>query len=169
MSKNLNHTNMASFEELVQIVRENCRNSDVVADEKMTPKGVKIHPSDLKQVCLSLHQHATAFFDMLSCITVVDNGPDAGTLEVIYNLYSIPYNHHLALKVVTPRDQAEIDTVEDVWKTANWHEREAYDMFGVKFKNHSDLRRILLPADWDGHPLRKDYRQQEYYRGVKVD
>lgn len=160
---------MASFEELVQIVRESCSNSEVLADEKMTPKGVRIEPSDLRNVCINLHRNATTFFDMLSCITVVDNGPDAGTLEVIYNLYSIPYNHHLALKIMVPRDQAEIDTVEDVWKTANWHEREAYDMYGVKFRNHPDLRRILLPADWDGHPLRKDYKQQEYYRGVKVD
>ena len=160
---------MASFEELVEIVRENCSHSEVVADEKITPKGVKIHPSDLKKVCESLHQHTTSFFDMLSCITVVDNGPDAGTLEVIYNLYSIPYNHHLSLKIIVARDHAEIDSVEDVWKTANWHEREAYDMYGVKFKNHPDLRRILLPADWDGHPLRKDYKQQEYYRGVKLD
>jgi NADH-quinone oxidoreductase subunit C len=160
---------MASFEELVEIVREHCSNGAVVADEKMTPKGVKIHPSDLKKLCVGLHQHAATYFDMLSCITVVDNGPDAGTLDVIYNLYSIPYNHHLALKINVPREQAEIDTVEDVWKTANWHEREAYDMYGVKFRNHPDLRRILLPADWDGHPLRKDYKQQEYYRGVKLD
>ena len=160
---------MASFEELIQIVRESCGNSEVVADEKMTPKGVRIDPSDLRNVCINLHRNATTFFDMLSCITVIDNGPDAGTLEVIYNLYSIPFNHQLALKVMVSRDQAEIDTVEDVWKTANWHEREAYDMYGVKFRNHPDLRRILLPADWDGHPLRKDYKQQEYYRGVKVD
>lgn len=160
---------MASFEELIHIVRESCSNSEVVADEKMTPKGVRIDPSDLRNVCINLHRNATTFFDMLSCITVIDNGPDAGTFDVIYNLYSIPFNHQLALKVMVSRDQAEIDTVEDVWKTANWHEREAYDMYGVKFRNHPDLRRILLPADWDGHPLRKDYKQQEYYRGVKVD
>lgn len=160
---------MASFEELIHIVRESCSNSEAVADEKMTPKGVRIDPSDLRNVCINLHRNATTFFDMLSCITVIDNGPDAGTFDVIYNLYSIPFNHQLALKVMVSRDQAEIDTVEDVWKTANWHEREAYDMYGVKFRNHPDLRRILLPADWDGHPLRKDYKQQEYYRGVKVD
>ncbi|HET9487574.1 MAG TPA: NADH-quinone oxidoreductase subunit C, partial [Chryseosolibacter sp.] len=74
-----------------------------------------------------------------------------------------------SLKVTVSRDHAEVDSVEDVWKTANWHEREAYDLFGIKFRGHPDLRRILLPADWEGHPLRKDYKQQEYYRGVKLD
>lgn len=142
---------------------------DAVVDESMTPKGVRIDSADLKKVCATLKENPAAFFDMLSCITVVDNGPGTGTLEVVYNLYSIPFNHHLALKLVLPRDRAEVDSVEDIWKTANWHEREAYDLFGVKFRGHSDLRRILLPADWEGHPLRKDYKHQEYYRGVKVE
>lgn len=163
------NTDMVPFEDLVKIVREHCSNGDIVIEEKMTPKGVRIPVLDLKNVCVNLHRNPAVFFDMLSCISAVDNGPEAGTLELIYNLYSIPFNHHLALKVIVPRTQAEVDTVEDVWKTANWHEREAYDMFGVTFKGHPDLRRILLPADWDGHPLRKDYQQQEYYRGVKVD
>jgi len=160
---------MQTFEQLVMIVRAGTAHGDAVADEAMTPKGVKIDPADLKKVCSTLKENPAVFFDMLSCISVVDNGPGVGTLEVIYNLYSIPFNHHLALKLVVPRDQAEVDSVENIWKTANWHEREAYDMFGVKFRGHSDLRRILLPADWEGHPLRKDYKHQEYYRGVKVE
>ena len=160
---------MRSFDEILQRVKSKCVHGDAVADENMTPKGIRITPADLKNVCVLIHDDPALFFDMLSCITVVDNGPEGGTLEVIYNLYSIPFNHHVALKVVLSRDGAEIETVEDVWKTANWHEREAFDMFGVKFAGHSDLRRILLPADWDGHPLRKDYKQQEYYRNIKLD
>jgi NADH-quinone oxidoreductase subunit C len=160
---------MQSFDQLYLFVKESCTNGEPVADKAMTPKGVKIHQGDLRKVCASVHQHESVFFDMLSCISVVDNGPEAGTLELIYNLYSIPFNHHLALKVMVPRDQAEVDSVQDIWKTANWHEREAYDMFGIKFRGHPDLRRILLPADWTGHPLRKDYKHQEYYRGVKVE
>ena len=140
-----------------------------MADETMTPRGVRVQATDLKTVCRNLHENPSVFFDMLSCITVVDNGVEAGTMEVIYNLYSIPFNHHLALKVIVPRNHAEVDSVEGVWKTANWHEREAYDMFGLKFKGHPDLRRILMPADWDGYPLRKDYKKQEYYRGIKLD
>lgn len=160
---------MLPFDQLLEVVKQHCTHGEAVADETMSPKGIKIHPLDLKNVCRDLHQNPSVFFDMLSCLTAVDNGPEAGTLEVIYNLYSIPFNHHLALKVVVSRDASEIDTVEDIWKTANWHEREAYDMFGIKFSGHPDLRRILLPADWEGYPLRKDYKQQAYYRDVKVE
>lgn len=159
---------MKSLEEIVAIVREACQHGEVSADETMTPKGVRIHPDDLRAVCIRLHEDPAVFFDMLSCLTAIDNGPEAKTFEVVYNLYSIPFNHHLALKVVFPRDQPEVDTVQDIWKTANWHEREAWDMFGIRFRGHPDLRRILLPADWEGFPLRKDYKQQEYYRGIKV-
>jgi len=160
---------MEVFESLLTIVKQGCAHGDAVTDETMVPRGVKIHASDLKNVCINLHQNPAAFFDMLSCITAVDNGVDAGTLEIIYNLYSIPFHHHLALKVIVPRDGGEVDSVQDIWKTANWHEREAYDLFGIIFRGHPYLRRILLPADWEGHPLRKDYKQQEYYRGIKLE
>lgn len=160
---------MKRFEELLLIVRENCSHGEALADETMTPKGIRVHASDLKRVCIDLHENPSSYFDMLSCVTVVDGGVEAGTLDVIYNLYSIPFGHQLALKVIVGRDQPEVDSVHDVWRTANWHEREAWDMFGIKFNGHPDLRRILLPADWDGHPLRKDYKHQEYYRGVKVE
>lgn len=159
---------MLPFDQLFSLVKESCVHGEPLADERMTPKGVRLNAGDLKKVCLNLHQNPAAFFDMLSCISVVDNGAEAGTLEVIYNLYSIPFNHHLALKVAVARDGAEIDSVESIWKTANWHEREAYDMFGITFTGHPDLRRILLPADWEGYPLRKDYKQQDYYGEVKV-
>jgi NADH-quinone oxidoreductase subunit C len=160
---------METFNQLFLIVKEMCTTAEAVVDETVTPRGIRIHPGDLKVVCKTLHEHPLAFFDMLSCITGVDNGPEAGTMDIAYNLYSIPFNQHLTLKITVPRDNGEVDTVERIWKTANWHEREIYDMFGLKFTGHPDLRRILLPADWDGHPLRKDYKQQEYYRGIKLD
>lgn len=160
---------MLLFDDLFNIVKINCANGEAVADETATPKAIKVHPDDLKNVCSDLYKNPAVFFDMLSCLTVVDNGAEAGTMEVIYNLYSIPFNHHLTLKLKTLRDNAEVDSVEGIWKTANWHEREAYDMFGIKFRGHPDLRRILMPADWEGFPLRKDYKQQEYYRDIKLD
>lgn len=159
---------MSEFVEIVAAVRSVAK-GDVSVDETCFPKGIKISNGDLIAVCDQLHQHPSLYFDMLSCITGIDNGAEAGTMEVIYNLYSIPFNHHLAIKVVVPRDQPEVDTVSHIWKTANWHEREVYDLLGIVFNGHPDLRRILLPADWEGHPLRKDYKHQDYYRGIKVE
>ena len=160
---------MQPFEQLLQLVKDNCSHGEVIVEEAMTPKGVRIDAADLRSVCESLYGHTSVFFDMLSCITAVDNGPDIGTMDVLYNLYSIPFNHSLALKVVVKRDNPSVDTVSDIWRTASWHEREAFDLMGITFNGHPDLRRILLPADWEGYPLRKDYKHQEYYRGVKVE
>jgi NADH-quinone oxidoreductase subunit C len=113
------------------------------------------------------------YFDFLACITALDNGPAAGTMEVIYHFYSIPYDHKLVLKVVLPRNREgeplpEVPTLSHLWRTADWHEREAYDLLGIRFTDHPDLRRILLPTDWEGYPLRKDYEAQELYHGIRV-
>lgn len=157
-----------TFQELQQLVQLVCR-QECLMDEQATPKAIKIHPDDLVNVCLELFQNQTSYFDMLSCITGIDNGPEAGTMEIAYNLYSIPFNHHLMLKVKLQREKPEIETISHIWKTADWHEREIFDMYGIVVKNHPDLRRILMPADWDGNPLRKDYKHQEYYRDIKVE
>lgn len=156
-------------EKIVAIANAAAKAAPVTVDENCTPKAIRLHPDDLVAVCLALYQNPESYFDMLSCITGIDNGPDKGTLEVAYNLYSIPFDLHLMIKITVPRDNAEVDTLCEIWRTANWHEREIYDMFGLVFKNHPDLRRILLPADWEGHPLRKDYKVQEYYKGIKTD
>ncbi|MBL6447129.1 NADH-quinone oxidoreductase subunit C [Fulvivirga sp. 29W222] len=138
-------------------------------DENASPKAVVVGVADIHRVCMELHTNEQTYFDMLSCLTGLDNGPDAGTMEVVYNLYSVPFEMGLMIKVKLDRNKPEINTVSDIWKTADWHEREAYDMFGIKFENHPDLRRILLPADWEGYPMQKDYQHQEYYRGIKVE
>ncbi len=123
---------------------------------------------DLSGVCMYLKRTPGLYFDFLNCITCVDNGPQAGTLDLIYHLSSLPLEHSLILKVVLPRDGAIAPSIEALWKTADWHEREIFDLFGVHFRAHPDLRRILLPADWEGHPLRKDYVEQTHYHGLKV-
>lgn len=160
---------MLSFDELVEFVRGHSRNGEPTRDESSTPKAVRISTADLVNVCQNLHQNERTYFDMLSCITALDNGPEPNTMEMIYNLYSISYNHHLTIKVSLSRANPEIPTVTHIWKTADWHEREAFDMFGINFIGHPDLRRILMPADWQGFPLKKDYKQQEYYRNIKLD
>ena len=90
-------------------------------------------------------------------------------MTVVYHLGSSSYKHKIALKVEVGRDEPKVPTVERVWRIANWHERETYDMYGIVFEGHSDLRRILCPDDWEGYPLRKDYQVQEFYRGIKVE
>jgi len=132
-----------------------------------------IKTEQIAVVCQELFQNPLTYFDYLACITGLDNGPEVGTLEVIYHLYSIPYDHHLTLKIITERltpagDLPVVPTVSHIWRTADWHEREAYDLVGINFAGHPDLRRILCAADWEGHPLRRDYELQEYYHGIKV-
>ena len=155
------------LDSFLAIIKPLCQTEPII-DEAASPKAIKISAQDLVLVMDALYRNPTTYFDMLSCITGIDNGVQAATMEVVYNLYSIPFNHHLMVKVTLPRDQAEVDSVSHIWRTANWHEREIFDMYGVNFKNHPDLRRILMPADWEGHPLRKDYSHQEYYRDIKV-
>ncbi|NLT65556.1 MAG: NADH-quinone oxidoreductase subunit C [Acidobacteria bacterium] len=89
-------------------------------------------------------------------------------IEVVYVLYSMKHHHRYTVKCRLPRENPSLQTVESVWKVANWHEREAFDMFGIVFEGHSDLRRILCPDDWEGYPLRKDYKYPTSYRDMPV-
>ncbi|MGE5849656.1 MAG: NADH-quinone oxidoreductase subunit C [Candidatus Methylomirabilota bacterium] len=120
---------------------------------------VILRPADLVRVCRFLRDDPDLAFDFLSDVTGVDRlhlPENSPRFEVVYHVYSLQYRRRLRLKVRVDEDEA-VSTVTDVWPTANWHEREVYDMFGVPFAAHPDLRRILMPDDWEGHPLRKDY------------
>jgi NADH-quinone oxidoreductase subunit C len=127
--------------------------------------------ADLERVAAFLHGHEQTYFDMLSCITAIDNGEAANSLDIMYNLYSIPFNLLITLKVSIERnfDVPITPSLSHIWKTAEWHEREVYDLIGIQFRNHPDLRRILLPNNWEGHPLQKNYKLQEKYHGIKVE
>ena len=96
-------------------------------------------------------------FVRLSSVTAVDRYPVEPRFEVVYHLHSIQRNQRLRLKCRLAGDAAEIESVTGVWRGANWYERETWDLFGIRFRNHPDLKRILMPDDWEGHPLRKDY------------
>ncbi|RXF68874.1 NADH-quinone oxidoreductase subunit C [Arcticibacter tournemirensis] len=133
-----------------------------------------ISPERIAEVCLELRDNEKTWFDVLSCLSGVDYGIEENMFGVVYNLASIPYKTQLTLKVRKYHDRSREElpsfpTVSSIWKTADWHEREAYDLLGICFEDHPDLRRILLPDDWEGYPLRKDYKVQEYYHGIKVD
>ncbi len=125
-----------------------------------------VPPLAVKDVSLHLRDTSRYLFDALMCLSGVDNND--GSLGVVYHLYSMTNKHKLTVKVTVPKDNPVVASVEKVWRTADWHEREAFDLIGVVFDGHRDLRRILLPDDWEGHPLRKDYTVPEYYNGMKV-
>lgn len=132
-----------------------------------------IHREKLAAVCLFLRDHEETYFDFLSCISAVDHGVESGSFSVVYHLASIPHQHQLTLKVTVDNDRRldnlpVLPTVSGVWRTADWHEREAFDLMGIYFEGHPDLRRILLPEDWEGYPLRKDYKEAETYHGIAI-
>ncbi|CAG4994243.1 NAD(P)H-quinone oxidoreductase subunit J [Dyadobacter sp. CECT 9275] len=134
---------------------------------------IVVKTESLTDICRYLHEDSRLYFDYLACVTAIDNGPGLATMEVIYNLTSIPYGHDLMLKIIFPRNQDKeplpvVPSVSHIWRTAEWHEREAFDLLGIYFEGNKDLRRILLPEDWEGHPLRKDYSAQEKYHGISV-
>lgn len=149
---------------------------DVITNEEHTglQPALIIEADKITEVCRELRDNKETYFDFLSCITGVDYGADTNLFGVVYHLASIPNKTQLTLKVVKEYSRSNEDlpsfpSVSSVWPTAEWHEREAYDLVGIFFEGNPDLRRILLPDDWIGHPLRKDYTNQEYYKGIKVD
>lgn len=126
-----------------------------------------VEPQAIVEACCFLRDEPELKFEILSDLTVVDF-PKEEKLQVVYHLYSYTFRHPIVLKVDLPREEPRISTLEGLWKAANWFEREAFDLFGVVFEGHGDLRRILLPEDWIGHPLRKDYVEQEEYDGIST-
>ncbi len=124
-----------------------------------------VKPEALVAVMTHLRDDPAFRFDFLQCLTAVD-WLKAGTLQVVYHLYSYDLRHTFIVKAETPRDTAVIPSVCGVWPTADWHEREQYDLFGVQFSGHPDLRRLLMPDDWPGHPMRKDNKEAAEYRGM---
>ncbi|MDX1963942.1 MAG: NADH-quinone oxidoreductase subunit C [Pirellulales bacterium] len=145
---------------------------------------IEVSPAGLVPLCLYLKSEPDLRFDMLSCITGVDYfEPDPKKaakvtwqphLEVVYHLWSVPNRVSLVLKVMLPRwkndipgELPECPSVSGVWATADWHEREVYDLSGVQFTDHPNLRRILCPEDWEGYPLRKDYEMPLEYHGIR--
>ncbi len=134
-----------------------------------------IQADELVELCQFLRNDNRLFFDLLACVTAIDNGPEANTMELVYNLTSIPYAHDLMMKLTVPRHNPDdpdhlpnVPSLASIWRTADWHEREAFDLVGIRFTGHPDLRRILLPLDWEGHPLRRDYQEPERYHGIST-
>ncbi len=135
--------------------------------ERGNDSSISVKPDGIVDVCRFLHDEPDLRFDCLSNQSAVDFKAK-GLLQVVYHLFSYTYRHYIVLKVDTPRDNPVVPTVEGVWKAANWLEREIYDLMGVDFSGHSDLRRLLMPEDWIGHPARKDYVEPQEYHGIST-
>jgi NADH-quinone oxidoreductase subunit C len=145
---------------------------------------IEVSPDGIAEVCEYLRDDAELRLNLLNCISAVDyfmadpkKAAKTGWephLEVVYHLSSTVKKHTLVLKVMLPRwkgdvegEMPEVQSVVGVWNTANWHEREVFDLCGVRFTGHPNLRRILCPEDWVGYPLRKDYEMPLEYHGIR--
>jgi len=126
-----------------------------------------VEPPRIVEVCRFLQREPALRFDCLSNLSGVDY-PKRGVIQVVYHLFSYPLRHWIVVKVDAPRDNPVVPSVSGVWSAANWQEREVYDLLGVTFTGHPDLRRILMPEDWPGHPLRKDFVEPEEYHGIST-
>jgi NADH-quinone oxidoreductase subunit C len=127
-------------------------------DEYRGQVSLLVKKYNILDICRYLHDTPEISMDHLRDLTAVDYlGKKDVRFEVVYHLYSIEHRNMLRLKAQVSEDDCSIKSVVPVWQGADCHERECYDLFGVSFEGHPDLRRILLPEDWEGHPLRKDY------------
>ncbi|TLU99432.1 NADH-quinone oxidoreductase subunit C [Dyadobacter luticola] len=162
-----------NFQEITELVVPQFPDLAIETDTKNPQPALVVPVQQVAVICQFLYEDERLYFDHLACITSIDNGPAAATMELIYNLTSIPYQVDLTLKTIFPRNPEGAPlpvapTVSHIWRTADWHEREAFDLMGIHFEGHPDLRRILLPEDWDGHPLRRDFVVQDRYHGIYV-
>ncbi len=175
---------MKNPEEIFELLKTQFGDS-IIALEKDAPTEaiITVQPLEIHKVSNFLRVNEELMFDSLMCLSGVDDANGAkvkdadgydtiqgGTLSVYYHLHSTSLKHKITIKVSAPREDPKVESVENVWKCADWHEREAFDMYGIIFLNHPDMRRILMPYDWEegSYPLRKDYKSPEFYQGMKI-
>lgn len=150
--------NQDKLDRLVQIIRENVSDDAIIEAALNEADGylptVVIEHSKWYETAVLLKQHSELKLEYLRNVTGVDK---EDVLEVVYHLLSLSTKEDYCLKVRTEREAASVPSVTPIWDTANWQEREIYDLIGIDFSGHPDMRRIMMPDHWDGHPLRKDY------------
>jgi NADH-quinone oxidoreductase subunit C len=145
-------------QEIAEKIKERFPEHVVDVVEFRDQVSVIVKKDGIAAICRFLHNDAALSMDHLQDLTAVDYMKKKEIrFEVVYNLYSTKYHHHIRLRAQVAENDARISSVVPVWAGANWHERECFDMFGIVFTGHPDLRRILMPEDWEGYPLRKDY------------
>jgi len=144
-------------------LKAGCGGAVLELDTSSHDAWIHVDPERIDRVAAFCKQDPELQFTSLMCLS----GVDAGTnVQVVYHLHSMPKRHRIVLKVTVPKTDPGTRTTTGVWRAANWFERECYDLFGVQFEGHPDLRRILLPDDWEGWPLRKEYVFPTEYGGI---
>ena len=152
--------------EIFQLLKDKFGDAIIeLSEEQPTDPFITVASDKLFDICHTLRDNNQFKFDYLTCLSGMDYGENVG---VVYHLYSMELKHKLVLKVTAPKEKPVVPSVERIWKSADWHEREAYDMIGVEFEGHHNMIRILCPYDWEGFPLRKDYETPETYHGMKI-
>ncbi len=150
----------------------------IAFEEVKVDSYIEVSSDKIFEICKFLHEDSELLFDSLVCVSGVHYLPthkratgvvvESPIFEVVYHFFSYSHKHKLTVKLVLPADLPRVQSVEKIWKGAQWLERETFDMFGIEFIGNSDLRRILCPDDWEGWPLKKDYVTQEMYKHIRV-
>ena len=143
--------------EIVEQLKEKFGTEIIDVSEFMGQVAVSVKPGKIMDICRYLHDDPDLYMDYLADLCGVDYPDRKYRFEVVYNLFSIKHRHRIRVKALLQEKDPNVDSVVSIWAGANWHEREACDMYGIVFNGHPDLRRILMPDDWEGYPLRKDY------------
>lgn len=154
-----------SFKEIVDRLRSRFPSAVPETGEPNGDPFAVVDGAQLLDVARFLRDTPELDFDYLGSLGGID---DLQNLWTVIHLYSIRRNHRVVLKVKHDRNDPKVDSLCGVWPTANWHERESYDLYGIRYEGHPDLRRILLPEDWPGYPMRKDYDFPEHYQGIPL-
>ncbi len=148
---------MTVIEKAVVKLQRELGESVLSVEEFRGQTSVTLDRETIVNACQILRDDPDLDFNFLAALTAVDYWPSEPRFKIVYQLYSLANKEFIGLRVLLSGESPEISTIENIYPNANWHEREVFDMFGVTFKDHSDQRRIIMPYDWEGHPLRKDY------------
>ena len=151
--------------QIYEILKAEFTDKILELDDTVLQPFIKISAAHTATIGRFLRDDERLQFDYLMCLSGLDLTENLG---VVYHFYSMVHNHKLVVHTEVSKEKPEVSSVAMLWRTADWHEREAYDMLGIRFIQHPDLKRILLPDDWTGFPLRKDYKQPEFYNGIRV-
>jgi len=142
---------------IIQKLQKNFPDSFISSNVYMGDLSIKVDKKDIVKICTLLKEDSELEFILCEDVTAIDWSKRKDRFTVVYHIFSLKHNFRLRIKADVDESDCAIDTVSSVWKTANWEEREVYDMFGINFNNHPDLRRMYMPEDFEYHPLRKDF------------